>query len=669
LRLNDIAKLIDNEVSTTDLMTNIEAIQSIDRQFTFPAFMESAKFVTEKLKGYGCQSRVLRQPADGKTRMGDWTMPMAWDCNEATLDVVVGSGKPKRLCTRSEDPNSLVMWSAPTSPEEVVAEVVGPIRLKRENGAVAALIGPEGSQRPLTPGELTGKVAFVVTDPRQIKSVLVEQKVAGAITCFNPYAERLPHNRAWINGWCDTPGGWAFTAKDTPMWCFMLTPAQGIELETQLNAGKVTATAKVDSRLYEGVLPAATGVFPGKSNEEILTLGHQFEIGADDSASGCAVMLEAARILSKLIGEGKLPAPQRSMRWLFMSECYGSMAYCTMNRAQVKRTLAGMNIDCVGGDQRKTQMPLPISLSPQGNPSVGDTVIRRLRDGYLAERDPYFSSFYAPFVPCDSTIGDPEFDIPVVYLGGQDCFWHTTADTLDKIDPEATARVAVLAASYAYFLASATSPEAEWLAEETCADGRSELMASAAGFAEELRNAELKELGEILGRAEEVLLHGRDVVSQRVRNAQKFATRSERREFRAAVRPMVSLVKKTVKEQLAYLNKLAARLADDAGQDAPLAAAPQRPSWWSQAEKITPVRLLAGTFTLDEVPLAEREGFPSPRWITVIACIFFRCDGQTTLAEACRLGLLDDGMDPASLGMDMVKFCKMLEKHGLLKLR
>ena len=50
-------------------------------------------------------------------------------------------------------------------------------------------------------------------------------------------------------------------------------------------------------------------------------------LGADDSASGCAVMLEAARVLKKLIDEGKLPMPERSLRWLFMSECYGSHQY------------------------------------------------------------------------------------------------------------------------------------------------------------------------------------------------------------------------------------------------------------------------------------------------------------------------------------------------------
>ncbi len=670
LHLSKLTKLIDSEVSGDELIASTEAIQKIDRHFTFPKFLESARMVVGKLAGYGLESNVLEQPADGTSRMGDWTMPLAWDCREATLVLTSPEGlKNKILCRRSEDPNSVVMWSAPTPPEGVTAEIVGPLSFARnpDSGKIDKLIGPKGQQRSFKKSDLAGKIVFTHDSPRNLKRFLVSARVAGVVSSFSPAKDYLPHNRFWVNGWSDDPANWAFTSQDTPMWCFMLTPAQGEELETTLRNGPVTARANVDSRLYEGILPAATGLLPGRTNEEILTLGHQFEIGADDNASGCAVMLEAARVLKKLIDEGKLPMPERSLRWLFMSECYGSMAYALMNPRIARRTMAGLNLDSVGGDQRKTEMPLPVSLTPAANPSVADTLIRRLCGGYLWSRDPYFSWYTAPFTPCDSTIGDPMIDIPVVYLGGKDRFWHNTADTIDKIDPEAISRVATLAAVYAYYLASAGSPESEWLAEETASDGRRRLARVSASFARKLREAPAGKRGPVLGLAAEHLAYHRDVAAERVRSSQKFAARTERREFRQALRPMISNLKKQAKLEEAYLLRLAGRLADDVDKPAPKPEPPARPDWWSEAGKIIPVRMIPGTLTLESVPRKERGKLGSPRWSGQLANVLFRCDGKRTLAEAWRLGMLDSGIDGSSA--DYLELFRLLEKHGMVRLR
>jgi hypothetical protein len=669
VHLEEITSAIDAAVSGDRLLADVEAIQTLDRHFTFPKFMESARLVASGLTEAGLESEVLEQPADGVSRMGDWTMPMAWDCREAVLEVVAPAASAGVLCRRSEDPNAVVMWSAPTGAGGVTAEVVGPVRMRLEGGRPQMVIRADGGERPVAEGELRGKVAFALDDPRRLKRRLVEAGAAGVITCFSHAAAYLPHNRFWVNGWSDDNGGWAFTAKDTPMWGFVLTPVQGEEFAELVAGGGVKVRATVDSRLYEGVLPAATGLLRGETADEILTLGHQFEIGADDSASGCAVMLEAARVLSRLVAAGRLPRPHRSLRWLFMSECYGSMAYVLMDPAAARRTVAGLNLDCVGGDQRRTQMPMPVSLTPGANPSVADTLILRLCRGYLAERDPYFSWFTTDFTPCDSSIGDPAINIPVVYLGGKDRFWHTTADTVDKIDPEAISRVTVLAASYAYALAAAGSPEAEWLAEEAAADGRARLAAVAAEFAEKLRRAEPGARGKVLGLASERMGYHRDVAAQRVRSAQNLAARTERREFRAALRPMVAGLKKQAKLEEAYLAKLAARLARDDDLPVPEAEAPARPAWWTEACDLVPVRRVVGALTFDEVPTAERNGQPSPRWSGELVNVLFRCDGRRTLAEAWLLGTLDSGGERYARDLDFVAYFKFLERQGLVELK
>jgi hypothetical protein len=343
-----------------------------------------------------------------------------------------------------------------------------------------------------------------------------------------------------------------------------------------------------------------------------------------------------------------------------------------MNPHLARRTLAGLNLDCVGGDQRRTEMALPVSLTPGANPSVADTLIRRLCEGYLRRRDPYFAWFTTGFTPCDSSIGDPAIGIPTVYLGGKDRFWHTSADTIDKIDPEATARVAVLTASYAYYLAAAGSPEAEWLAEETAAEGRRDLAGAAARLAAELRAAAPEERGPVLGLAAERLAYLRDAAAERVRSAQRFASPTERREFRAALRPMVAGLKKQARLEEDYLTKLAARLAFEDDQPVPRPEEAERPEWWEEACSLVPVRTVAGTVTMDEIPRDQRDGCSSLKWSPLETNVLFRCDGRRTLAEAWRLGRLDTEPRPGPGGgqdRDFMRLVKLLERHGLIELR
>ena len=68
-------------------------------------------------------------------------------------------------------------------------------------------------------------------------------------------------------------------------------------------------------------------MIPGTGPEEVLTLGHTSEQGAEDNATGVAATLEAMATLNRLIAAGTLPKPKRSIRVLSMGEMYGSMHY------------------------------------------------------------------------------------------------------------------------------------------------------------------------------------------------------------------------------------------------------------------------------------------------------------------------------------------------------
>ena len=76
--------------------------------------------------------------------------------------------------------------------------------------------------------------------------------------------------------------------------------------------------AAVETTLSRGELPVLNGVIEGasKPNEEVLFIAHicHPSPGANDNASGSALILEVARTWCRLIAEGKLPRPARTIR-------------------------------------------------------------------------------------------------------------------------------------------------------------------------------------------------------------------------------------------------------------------------------------------------------------------------------------------------------------------
>jgi len=59
-------------------------------------------------------------------------------------------------------------------------------------------------------------------------------------------------------------------------------------------------------------------------------------------------------------------------------------------------------------------------------------------------------------------------------LNWPDKFYHTSADTIEKVSPAVLHRSVTLAGTYAAFLASAGAAEAIWLAHELAADFRAD---------------------------------------------------------------------------------------------------------------------------------------------------------------------------------------------------
>src|SRR5207247_1571332 len=208
-------------------------------------------------------------------------------------------------------------------------------------------------------------------------------------------------------------------------------------------------------------------------------LDHQ-RPGANDNASGCVTILEVARTLQKLIGEGKLERPARTIRFIFPPEIEGTLTLLNAKPEFAKRTKAVVHMDMVGGGA-ETKAVFHVTRGPMSLPSFAHDVAWAFAEWVNQESYQFAATGRAdyPLVAPEGDKGplraeysaytmgsdhdvyqDSSFRIPAIYLNDwPDRYIHTNFDSAANIDPTKLKRAAFIGAASGYFLASRTDSQ------------------------------------------------------------------------------------------------------------------------------------------------------------------------------------------------------------------
>ena len=177
----------------------------------------------------------------------------------------------------------------------------------------------------------------------------------------------------------------------------MVSERQGQELRDALERGrKIVVRAVVKTQVVTDAKDQLTvGLIKGTdlADEELVFTAHLYEgwakQGANDNASGCTAILETARVLKKLLTEGKIPPLKRSVRFLFVPEISGTEAYLRLNPDIKKRIFADINLDMVGEGLIKNQSYFRLNQTPWSLPTYLNDVMasyHRVDGGFPAGR-------------------------------------------------------------------------------------------------------------------------------------------------------------------------------------------------------------------------------------------------------------------------------------------
>jgi hypothetical protein len=529
------------------------------------------------------------------------------------------------------------MWSGATPAGGVTAQIV------------------EWNER----SDMRGKLVLTKQNPANIKWRLVKKGVLGAINTFteNP---ALKDGRQWVNAWGDN--GWAFTKASTPLICFSITPRQAEFVRKLLAEGRtVRARALVDAHYYSAAYPYVTGVIPGSgSDEEVLTLGHSSEQGAQDNATGVAAQLESLATLTRLIAAGTLERPKRAIRILLMGEMYGSMHYISTHADRMRRTVAAMTVDTPAAPYDLAGTEFTFYMNPHVAKSYVDAFVLHVAELYFPKIDrPWHWHEY--MTGTDTYLSEPGIGVPTVwpYSGTGVVTHHNSEDTPDKVDSRSLRDLAIVNATYLYTLASAGDRDLLWLAELAADRGYEQILNAATPF---IHRAVTAQTGEELPR---LLAHGIEKINYSVdREKQSVLSVARLDTSKGAAYPGLQSLAQGLE---AYGASQAARLQEAANQRAAQIGAPQpvephadADPQLAEASHIIVKRKRFGSITLDDLSPDDREGYPSGAWDYNVTAALYWCDGHRNLADVIRLTRLELGADK----FDFVGYFKFLERRG-----
>ena len=658
-----LAKLIDairGEVNGGEALDFVVRQHTTDRWANFAKFQETASYLEGAMRAAGLQHVELgSSPADGVTRYGYWTMPLAWDVKQAKLEVVAPAVPPEMrvLADYSQEPASLVMWSGSTPPGGVTAEVIElkPASLKRLD-------------------QLDVKGKMVLTEPPlalgergALKAALYKKGAAGMLTYATENPDLL-NSHYWMNAWGDN--GWGFTKGSSPLVGFSITPRQGAYLSNLLAQGSsVRIHATAETHYYSGFYPYVTGVIQGSGDgEEVLELGHAFELGAQDNSTGAASMLEAVATLERLIDIGKLPRPKRSIRIVIMAEDYGSSAYVATHMDRMKRTIGAICLDTAAGHYDQTD-GFTFDLNPDVSRSYQDALIMRVADAYYAGI-PHRFPRWAPYrARTDSYLSDPLIGVPTIAPVGSPGavdVHHNSADTLDKVGRRSVRDLGAVIAGFLYSLASAGDEDILWLAQMTLDRSyENAIRANAPSLARIGSTEKIGDLGMDLSAGAAKVAYNADRDRAALLSLVTLASPEKRGQTQVELNRQADAIQRFADEQRSRLQYAADQRARELGASVPVhpVTPPQDPSL-SEAAKIIVRRKEFGPVTLDDLPFDQREGYPGFGDKPSPLVLLNWCDGKRTLADVIRLTQLENG----PMKFDFIGYFKLLARHGYVDL-
>ena len=451
-------------------------------------YRDAAAYVLGELRAAGLsedEAWIESFPSDGRRHYQTWQSPSGWHVERAELRML--EPHDERLVGYPEIAMSLITYSNAGHAE---GELVW--------------VGRGTSDADYQGVDVKGRFVLATGYGGAVHRLAVLEHGAAAVVCYLDDERALEHPDmlAYTGMWPESD------ELERTTFGFNLTQRQGRRLRELIEAGeRVVLRGTVEG---PGLEPDAMEVVVARiagaelPDEELVLSAHldHPKESANDNASGSAAILDMAATLHGLIDDGRLPRPRRTLRFVWVPEWYGTMAWIDAHEevrgpALGGKLLANLNLDMVGEDLERLHSRLILTRTPDSIPSVLNDVIADMAEmvDRMEIRTPRgsLSAFNWRHVPYSGGSDHMMFidrKVPgVMFSHSPDYTHHTSEDTPDKVDPVELERSEVLAAAAVLYLSDLSEAEAADLVELAAGAGAGRLGAAGRRAARTLGDA------------------------------------------------------------------------------------------------------------------------------------------------------------------------------------
>lgn len=457
---------LNEELSGESAKRNLEYISRQHRMRGSEGYSNAVNFISQKLEEYNLEGiEMIKIPTDGRTMYGTQKARLAWDVEFAELWEQSNKNGSWQNAIKIADWESIPLVVAQDSHSgDVMAELVD--------------IGTGNSEEDYIGKEVKGKLVLTSLQPSAVVPLAVEKYGAAGILSYaqNQVTAWFKENDNLIR-W-----GHLDSFSETKTFGFMLSLKQARAFQNRLKSGEtIRLHAKINAGRHPGFYDILTAVIEGSDanlrQQEIAFTCHldHPRPGANDNASGCVAILEVARTLKKLIDEGKIDRPKRTIRFIWSPEIEGTTALLNFKPEFAQNIKTNIHMDMVGGSP-ETKAIFHVSKSPQSLPNFVNDIAESFASFLNKQSDDYASGVNAKY-PMVSEEGGKEalhavlgnfhmgsdfqvfaegsFSIPAIYLHDwPDRYIHTNYDTPAMIDATKLKRSSFIGAASAFFIAN-----------------------------------------------------------------------------------------------------------------------------------------------------------------------------------------------------------------------
>lgn len=471
--MQKVIQVLKQEVSEERLYRTLSRVCSHHRIQTTRSYHQAAQECVQLLRSYQIDAQLLSYPMKEKTFAGSYRLFPEWNCRDGWCRVVEPA--ELKLADFREDPIQVITQSIPADHREVPLEIVD-----MDRGSDA---------ENYTDIDLSGKLLFTHAQVKKFRWAFQR----GAVGILSDYlnetdffrsSQDVPDVRNYTGFW------WDYSDEEAKGFGFVLSARLSRRLkelcvlQKERYAQGLTdspypkANAYVDASIEEGQIEVVEAILPGKSTETLYITAHLCHpyASANDNASGVSGAIEVLIALKQAIDQGKLEPLKKTIKVVLIPEFTGT--YCYVNDKDMSNGIAGINLDMIGARQEGITGPITLTHLPYASPSIIGELASLLMEEIKQEpscqedillqnvrtREEEFMLGSDHFI-----LSDPQVGIPTLMLGQMpDLYYHTSGDTLERMDMTVLKYSTVLAASCIYLLNDLHSEDVEAIFEHQC---------------------------------------------------------------------------------------------------------------------------------------------------------------------------------------------------------